>query len=43
MSILAARFVTLFNSYSSVCLSEGCFPALQHRKIAKEKKQVFLS
>ena len=36
MSILAGMFVTLFNSYCSVCLSEGVFLALQLRKIAKK-------
>ena len=41
MSILTAMFVTLFNFYCSVCLSEGFFLLLQHRKIAKEKKYAF--
>ena len=41
MSILAGMFKTLFNSYCSVCLSEGYFLLLQHRKIAKAKKQAF--
>ena len=41
MAILAGMFETLFTSYCSVCLSEGFFLALQHRKIAKAKKQAF--
>ena len=41
MSISMAMFVTLFKSYCSVCLSEGFPLLLQHRKIAKEKKQAF--
>ena len=42
-------FVTLLNSYCSVCLSEGLFPAklsegfLEHRKIAKREKASFFS
>ena len=40
--IFAAMFVTRFDFYCSVCLSEGFFPAFQHCKIAKEKKQAFL-
>ena len=41
MSILAGMFETLFNSDCSVCLSEGFFFLLHHRKIAKAKKQAF--
>ena len=41
MSILAAMFVTLFNSYCSVCLKKDFFPLLQHRKIAKREKANF--
>ena len=41
MSILAAMFVKMFNSYCSVCLSEGFFPAFPHRKTAKEKSKLF--
>ena len=42
MSILAGMFETVFISYCSVCLlGEGFFVLLQHRKIAKAKKQAF--
>ena len=41
MSILAGMFETLFNSYCFVCLSEGIFLLLQHRKIAEAKKRAF--
>ena len=45
MSVLVAMYVTLFNCYCSVCLSElrlkALFLLLQHRKIAKEVKQTF--
>ena len=43
MSILAGMFETLFNSYCFVFSSEGFFLLLQHRKIAKAKKQAFSS
>ena len=39
MSFLAAMFVALFNSYCSLSVIKGFYPALQHCKIAKEKKQ----
>ena len=42
MSILAGMFETLFNSYCSVCKVKAFFLLLQHRKIAKAKKQAFL-
>ena len=41
MSISAGMLETLFNSNCSVCLREGFFLLLQHRKIAKAKKQAF--
>ena len=45
MSISAGMFETLFNFYSSVCLRlnqvKAFFLLLQHRKIAKAKKQTF--
>ena len=40
MLILAAMFVTLFNSYCSVCLSKGFSLLLQHCKIGKKIKKV---
>ena len=43
MSFLAGMFEALSNSYSSVCLRQvkAFFLLLQHRKIAKAKKQAF--
>ena len=42
MSILAAMFVTRFNSYCSVCFKWKLSPLLlRHRKFANEKKQAF--
>ena len=42
MPILVTIFVTVLNSYCSVCLIEGFFPvfAVLYHKIAKEKKLV---
>ena len=41
MSILAGMFEILLNSYWSLCLSEGFFLALQHRKNCKSEKASF--
>ena len=42
MSILAGLFVTLFNSYCSVCLSEGFFLAFAASyNCKKEKASIF--
>ena len=42
MSILAAKFVTRFNSYCTVCFKWKLSPLLlRHRKFANEKKQAF--
>ena len=41
MSILVDMFVTLFNSYCSVCLSEGFFPAFAASLNCKREKARF--
>ena len=41
MWILEDMFVTLFNSYCSVCLSEGFFPALAASKNRKTENASF--
>ena len=41
MPILASMFETLFNSYCSVCLSEGFFVALTASQNCKSEKASF--
>ena len=41
MSILADKYVTLFNSYCSVCVIEGFFPAFAPSLNSKREKGSF--